>query len=121
MRLQSLAYACLLLSIALQSAGESLPFERLDDIRGPFEGTGIRGDALYVRELGRVGKLPLQAYWSSVRLNNSPLLGFGWCIPLLESKFVKADERRWAFDQPDGYVRIFIKASDNKETAETAK
>lgn len=116
-----LAFACLLLSIALQSAGESLPFERLDDIRGPFEGTGIRGDALYVRELGRIGNLPLQAYWSSARLNSSTLLGFGWCIPLLESKFVKADDRRWAFYQPDGYVRIFIKASDNKETAETAK
>ena len=66
-----LAFACLLLSIALQSAGESLPFERLDDIRGPFEGTGIRGDALYVRELGRIGNLPLQAYWSSARLNSS--------------------------------------------------
>ncbi len=116
-----IVYAFLLLSIALQSAGESLPFERLDDIRGPFEGTGIRGDALYVRELGRVGKLPLQAYWSSARLKNSPLLGFGWCIPLLESKFIKADERRWAFYQPDGYVRIFIKTSDNRETAETAK
>ena len=114
-------YACFLLSIVLQSAGESLPFERLDDIRGPFEGTGIRGDALYVRELGRVGKLPLQAYWSSARLKSSPLLGFGWCIPLLESKFVKADERRWAFHQPDGYVRIFIKASDDKENAENAK
>ena len=37
MRLQSLAYACLSLSIALQSVGESLPFERFSaDGRSEF-------------------------------------------------------------------------------------
>ena len=108
------------MSVALQLAGESLPFERLDDIRGPFEGTGVKGDALYVHELGRVGKIPVHAYWSSASIKSSQLLGFGWRVPLLESKFEKLDERRWEFLQPDGNARIFIKVSDNKEKAENA-
>ena len=119
-RLSIFALAFFSVLVALQSTGESLPFERLDDIRGPFEGTGVKGDALYIHELGRVGKIPVHAYWSSASLKSSQLLGFGWRIPLLESKFEKIDERRWAFHQPDGYTRIFIRAADNKEKAKNA-
>jgi len=32
----------------------------------------------------------------------------GWSVPALESRFVPLDERRWAFYQPDGFVRIFV-------------
>jgi len=33
----------------------------------------------------------------------------GWCVPALESHFVQLDGQRWAFHQPDGFVRIFVK------------
>ena len=91
--------------------GESLPFERLDDLRGPYDGTGAAGDAFYMFPLGTAGAWPIRAYWSSARTERSPLLGFGWCIPALESKFVQFDERRWVFHQPDGFARVFVRTA----------
>jgi len=88
--------------------GASLPFEGLDDLRGPYEGTGAFGEALYVLPLGMAGDWPIRAVWSSAHSSSSPHLGFGWRIPALESRFVRLDERRSAFYQPDGYVRIFV-------------
>ena len=90
--------------------GVSLPFAGLDDLRGPYEGTGMFGEALHVQPLGRAGKWPICAVWSSGRKTMSPYLGFGWSIPALESRFVPLDVRRWAFYQPDGFVRIFVQA-----------
>ena len=92
------------------AGGESLPFAGLNDLRGPYEGTGIFGEALYVQPLGKAGNLPICAVWSSSRMTASPYLGFGWSIPVLESRFVPLDVRRWAFYQPDGFMRIFVQA-----------
>ena len=49
-------------------------------------------------------------------MERSPLFGMGWSVPALESRFVPLDERRWAFYQPDGFVRIFVipKRGDGK-------
>ena len=91
--------------------GESLPFEHLDDLCSPYEGVGAAGDAFYVHPLGNAGAWPIRAYWSSARTERSPLLGFGWCIPALESKFVPLDERRWVFHQPDGFARVFVRTA----------
>ncbi len=66
------------------------------------------GEALHVQPLGSAGNWPIRAVWSSGRTAKSPYLGFGWSIPALESRFVPLDVRRWAFYQPDGYVRIFV-------------
>ena len=93
---------------ALSACGESLPFARLDDLRGPYDGVGAAGDAFYIHALGKAGKWPICAYWSSARTERSPLLGFGWSVPALESAFVPLDERRWVFRQPDGFARIFV-------------
>ncbi len=96
--------------LAFRSAcAASLPFEDLADVRGPYDGTGARGEALYICKLGDAGGWPICAYWSSARTERSPFLGMGWSIPALESRFVPLDERRWAFHQPDGYVRVFVK------------
>lgn len=91
------------------ASGETLPFERLDDLRGPYEGVGAAGDAFYFVLLGHAGPLPICACWSSARTERSPLLGFGWRIPALESKFIPLDERRWIFHQPDGFARAFVR------------
>ena len=99
--------------------GESLPFAGLDDLRGPYEGTGISGDAFHVQPLGHAGAWPICAYWSSARLESSPWLGFGWSIPALESRFVPLDDRRWAFYQPDGYVRIFVRVDRDDDSVLT--
>lgn len=99
--------------------GASLPFAGLDDLKGPYEGTGASGEALHVQRLGDAGGWPICAFWSSARVVRSPLLGFGWSVPALESRFVPLDERRWAFYQPDGYVRIFVRTArgdDNELT-----
>lgn len=98
----------LLMTFAYARA-ESLPFARLDDLRGPYYGVGANGDALYIHPLGNAGAWPIRAYWSSARQERSPLLGYGWCIPALESKFVPLDERRWVFYQPDGFARVFVR------------
>ena len=99
--------------------GESLPFSGLDDLRGPYEGTGAFGEALHVQPLGTAGNWPICAVWSSGRTARSPLLGFGWSVPALESRFVPLDVNRWAFYQPDGYVRIFVRAKQEKQGNDT--
>ena len=103
--------AALLLSFATlpPARGETLPFERLDDLRGPYEGVGAAGDAFCHILLGRAGTWPICACWSSARMARSPLLGFGWRVPALESKFVPLDDRRWVFHQPDGFARVFVR------------
>lgn len=98
---------------AVRAESASLPFEGLDDLRGPFDGTDARGGAFHLIPLGRVGDWPVAACWSSSHLGHSPLFGFGWRIPALESTFISLDERRWAFCQPDGYVRIFVQERDD--------
>ena len=100
--------AMICLHALLHVGGASLPFEGLDDLRGPYDGTGAFGEALYVLPLGKAGNWPIRAVWSSAHSSSSPYLGFGWRIPALESRFVRLDERRSAFYQPDGYVRIFV-------------
>ena len=104
-----IAVALPLLLPILAVVGESLPFRNLDDIRGPYTGTGANGEALYICELGDAGHWPIRAYWTSAADVRSPVFGRGWRIPALEATFVQLDERRWAFNQPDGFVRIFIK------------
>lgn len=101
------------------AAGESLPFSGLDDLRGPYEGTGAFGEALHVQPLGAAGNWPICAVWSSARTSRSPLLGFGWSVPALESRFVPLDVNRWAFYQPDGYVRIFVRAGQGDDSVLT--
>ena len=105
--------AVVALLASMPSAGASLPFEGLDDIRGPYEGVGAMGEVLYVCPLGNAGGWPIRAYWSSAHLRRSPLFGFGWCVPALESTFVPLDERRWVFHQPDGFARVFVRVSRN--------
>ena len=107
-----LAVASGLLASSL-AEGESLPFAGLDDLCGPYEGTGVFGEALHVQPLGAAGTWPICAVWSSGRTAKSPYFGFGWSIPALESRFVPLDVRRWAFYQPDGYVRIFVQADQH--------
>ncbi len=109
LRMSAVVAAVLL--AAPSAAGASLPFADLADTRGPFEWTGASGDAMYVCKLGDAGGWPVCAYWSSARTERSPLFGMGWSIPALESRFVPLDERRWAFHQPDGFVRIFVRAA----------
>ena len=104
-------FALALLAFASTCAAHaaSLPFADLANVRGPYDGVGANGEAMHVCRLGDAGAWPICAYWSSSRLEHSPLLGIGWSVPALESRFVQLDERRWAFHQPDGFVRIFVK------------
>ena len=97
----------------MPSGGASLPFDGLDDLRGPYDGVGAMGEVLYVCPLGNAGGWPIRAYWSSAHLRRSPLFGFGWCVPALESTFVPLDERRWVFRQPDGFARVFVRVNRN--------
>lgn len=112
-----LAAICLL--ALLPAVGESLPFDKLDDIKGPYDGMGASGEALYVLPLGMAGSWPIRAVWSSACSTRSPYLGFGWRVPALESRFVRLDERRSAFYQPDGYVRIFVPAKNGRKNVLT--
>ncbi len=91
------------------AGGATLPFADLADICGPFADTAAHGGALYRCRLGEAEGLSICAYWSSENTGKSPLLGRGWCIPVLESRFVPVEDGAWEFHQPDGFVRRFVR------------
>lgn len=101
--------------LALSAAGESFLFEGLSGLAGAFDGIDTGGHAFLVEKLGSVGSIPLFACWSSDDSIQSPLLGPGWRIPLLESHLVPLDDKTYEFLQPDGRkreIRVSRKSPD---------
>ena len=83
----------------------SFPFGTLSSLAGPFEGIDRQGHVFLIVKLGDLGAVPLCAYWTSRRDVSSPLLGDGWCLPLLECRIVPSERSQVDFHQPDGFVR----------------
>lgn len=77
-----------------------------------FEGVDYQGYVFHVEKIGYLQmssdvKLPMYLTFSSRRETVSPYVGYGWEIPLLESKIVQLDENNFRLDQPDGWFRPF--------------
>lgn len=65
-------------------------------------------------DLGEGLRLPLIINFNSSRLSNSPYLGSGWLLALLDSNIVQQDEYRFIWIQPDGWRQFLLrkKATD---------
>jgi hypothetical protein len=53
------------------------------------------------------GSLPVFLNFRSDRDALSPYVGYGWMIPLLESRFIQTSENGFEMIQPDGWIRPF--------------
>lgn len=85
-----------------------------------FEGVDSRGHVCYSEQIAELDlgddlRLPLIINFRSDRENNSPYLGKGWILALLDSSFVQTGENAFQMIQPDGWVRPFYrgKTSDS--------
>ena len=87
----------------------SFPFGTLSSLTGPFEGVDRQGYVFLIVKLGDLGTVPLCAYWTSRKNVSSPLLGDGWCLPLLEGRLVPAEQSEINFFQPDGFMRTLMR------------
>lgn len=84
-----------------------------------FDNVDSQGNLFLVNKLGELPiessseNIPIFSQFSSDFSVNSPYLGMGWEIPLLESKFVKVSEKEYILKQPDGWYRMFWKDKKN--------
>lgn len=77
-----------------------------------FDGMDNQGNVFLIQKLGEMEsvkgcRLPFYAVFKSESGNRSPYAGYGWSVPLLESKIVQVDENRFCVFQPDGFQRMF--------------
>lgn len=118
----SVSSACLLaawvLIIAPPVSACGIVWRELWQLKGPFEGVDKQGHALLIQKLGDIetsagARLPFYAYFRSDSANRSPVAGYGWCVPLLESRIVQTFPDIFCMYQPDGFQRYFVR--DKKE------
>lgn len=108
----SLAFWMGLLTIVV--TGEAL--SRGFDWRLPlshFDGVNEQGYVLFCEKIGvlDVGEnlqIPIHIMFKSEWMANSPYLGRGWMLPLLESHIEQTSERSYRLRQPDGWYRDFV-------------
>jgi hypothetical protein len=53
--------------------------------------------------------LPVYAYFKSDSANLSSVAGYGWCVPLFESRFEQTASDIFCMHQPDGFQRFFFR------------
>lgn len=83
-----------------------------------FDGVDNQGNVVLIQKLGELEllkgrRLPFYAVFKSESGNRSPYAGYGWNVPLLESKIVQVDENRFRVFQPDGFQRRFRRDKKN--------
>jgi hypothetical protein len=76
-----------------------------------FDGVNEWGKLSYWRQIGKIDlgdnlEIPLIIGFNPTR-GDSPYLGRGWMVCLLESNFVQVDENKFLLTQPDGISRQF--------------
>jgi len=77
-----------------------------------FDGVGSKGNVLHTEEMGEINigsgvKLPLRAIFRSDNSAVSPYVGYGWEVPLLESRIIQLDEQWFQVTEPTGWYRLF--------------
>jgi len=77
-----------------------------------FEGVDEQGHVLYGEKIGALDvggdlQIPIHIMFKSNWMANSPCLGKGWMLPLLESRIEQTAERSYRLWQPDGWYRDF--------------
>lgn len=80
----------------------------------PFDGVDNKGNVFLVEllcktETSKGTAIPVYAVFKSDSATRSPVAGYGWTVPILESTFVPIDENRYRLVQPNGLHRIFVR------------
>ena len=98
--------------------GNMLMFRNLCMVKGPVEGADKKGHAVVIEQLGMIGDkvygTPIYAYWSSGSDQTSPYLGYGWHLPIAESRIVPLDAARFEMRRPDGGVELIVRDRKDK-------
>ncbi len=81
---------------------------------GHFDGVNNYGYVEFLEPLGDLilgdgSKIALHAMFNSKWDRPSPYLGYGWSLPLLESRMVQSDENTFNFFMPNGEERTFVR------------
>ncbi|PTY02079.1 hypothetical protein DB346_10170 [Verrucomicrobia bacterium LW23] len=78
-----------------------------------FDGVSSRGNVQFVERIGDVAtskasfQLPLYAVFNSSSDRLSPYVGYGYEVPLLESRIVQQEEGTFRLNLPDGWYLTF--------------
>ena len=110
---------CLFCCLAIQSVfGNMLVFRGLGMVKGPVEGIDKKGHAIVMEKLGMIGDkiygIPVYAYWSSESGISSTFLGYGWRLPIAESRIVPVNAERFEMHRPDGGVELIVRDRKDK-------
>jgi hypothetical protein len=84
-----------------------------------FDGVNAQGKVLYGEKIGELNlgenlKLPINIIFKSDWENNSPYLGQGWMLPLLESRVEQLDENTFRMRLPGGWFQTFWRDTKDK-------
>ena len=106
---------CLVVQVV---SGNMLVFRGLGMVKGPVEGADRKGYAIVMEKLGMIGDevygIPVYAYWSSESGISSPCLGYGWRLPIAESRIVPVNAERFEMHRPDGGVELIVRDRKDK-------
>lgn len=98
--------------------GNMLVFRGLGMAKGPVEGVDKKGHAIVMEKLGMIGDkiygIPVYAYWSSESGISSTFLGYGWRLPIAESRIVPLDADRFEMHRPDGGTELIVRDRNDK-------
>jgi hypothetical protein len=82
---------------------------------GFFEGVDRFGNVQFTIKLGEITAvqkgtqpIPIYAIFNSDNATVSPSAGYGWTVPLFESRFYQTDPGVYCMVQPDGQTRYFV-------------
>lgn len=82
-----------------------------------FDSINERGYVSYWEKIGNVkmGKeeIPIHLHFLSNRKSSSPYAGYGWSVPLLESRMEQVSENAFRLWQPEGRFRDFGRDSNS--------
>jgi hypothetical protein len=87
---------------------------------GFFEGVDRAGNVQLIIKLGEITAvqkgtqpIPIYAVFNSDNATVSPSAGYGWTVPLFESRFYQTDPGVYCMVQPDGQIRYFVADKKN--------
>lgn len=109
-----------LISLALKGYPCGVSFWDCCQIRGFFDAVDKQGHVQLTVKLGEItmvqkGALPIPVYalFKSDSANNSPVAGYGWTVPLFESRMYESEAGLFCMVQPDGLSRYFVRDKKN--------
>jgi len=108
--------------IALPEKGFScgVAFWNCCQVRGFFDNVDKQGHVQLTVKLAEitavsknVNNIHIFAIFKSDSANISPLVGYGWTVPLFESRFYQTEADIFCMLQPDGLTRYFVRDKKN--------